>query len=109
MNGERRSLTPWAILERLERVVAERREARLHWETSFVLVEALRAYVANPKRDEIARIICMRWHSRRQPCAPLCRRCLDLGHALKQKFRGVPDQFGDGDFYDGGHRLHDKR
>ncbi len=101
-------MTPWGLLARFERIVAERRQARLTWETSFVVLQALRAYVANPKRDELARIICMRWHGRREACNPLCRRCLDLGHELKCMMRGEPDPFGDRGWYDGGHRVHRK-
>ncbi len=101
-------LTPWALIERLEQRIAARREARLTWETSVVVLEALRAYVANPKRDELARVICMRWHGRREPCNPLCRRCLDLGYELKCMMRGEPDRFGDRGWSDGGNRVHRK-
>ncbi len=71
MADERRPLSPWAILDRLERRVAARREVRLTWRRPS-LVEALRAYVANPKRDELARVICMRSRMTRKPCEPLC-------------------------------------
>lgn len=103
-----RHLTPWGIINRLERLVERQRGARLTWETSVVVLEALRAYVANPRRTELARIICMRWHARREPCDPLCRRCLELGHELKCLMRGEPDHFGDRGWYDGGHRKHEK-
>lgn len=106
--GPRRPLSPWAVIDRLERLVAEKKGARLTWETSFVVLEALRAYVANPKREELARVICMRTHAKREPCEPLCRRCLDLGFELKGLMRGEEDPFGDRGWYDGGHRKHDK-
>ncbi|MCX5495798.1 hypothetical protein OSH11_13875 [Kaistia dalseonensis] len=95
MGSERRSLTPWAIRDRLERLVSAKKEVRLHWETAFVLLEALRAYIANPKRDKIAAIICMRQHVARAPCEPLCRRCLETAYELKQLFRGEINPFGD--------------
>lgn len=106
--SSRRPLTPWAVIDRLERLVAQQKGARLTWETSFVVLEALRAYVANPRRDELARIICMRTTIKRAPCQPLCQRCLDLGYELKCMMRGEPDVFGDRGWYDGGNRKHDK-
>lgn len=104
----RRSLTPWAIIDRLERLVCRQHGVRLTLETSVVLLEALRAYVANPKRDQQACIICMRWHARREPCDTLCRRCLDLGFELKCIMRGERDPFGDRGWCDGGHRVQHK-
>jgi len=106
--GPRSPLTPWAIIGRLERLVEQKRGARLTWETSFVVLEALRAYVANPKREALARVICMRTNAKRTPCEPLCRRCVDLGYELKCMMRGEPDHFGDRGWYDGGNRVHRK-
>lgn len=70
-----RPLSPWAILSRLEQRVRQQKEVRLTPETALLLLQALRAYLANPKRDDIAAIMCMRHNIKREPCQPLCRRC----------------------------------
>ncbi|MFI5410596.1 hypothetical protein [Kaistia sp. UC242_56] len=94
---DRQPLTPWAIQDRLEKRIRARKEVRLTWETAFVLLEALRAYLANPRRDKIAAIICMRQHVKRAPCPQLCRRCRETAWELKCLFRGEVNPFGDSD------------
>jgi hypothetical protein len=109
MTDERKALTPWALRDRLERRIAAKKGVTLTWETTFVVLEAVRAYIANPKRDRVAAIICVRHNVRNTPCRPLCRRCSDLAWELKCLFRGVPNPFGEDDFYEGGGRKHTGR
>lgn len=90
-----RPLSPWAVLSRLEQRVSQQKEVRLRPETALLLLQALRAYLANPKRDDIAAIMCMRHHVKRTPCQPLCRRCRETAWELKCLMRGEPNPFGD--------------
>ncbi|SHG11784.1 hypothetical protein SAMN02745157_3649 [Kaistia soli DSM 19436] len=94
MADNRTPLTPWAVIQRLEEQVEKKRGARLTWETSFILLAALRAYVANEKREALAPVICMRTNAKRTPCEPVCGRCVDLGYAFKRMMRGEPNEFG---------------
>ncbi len=91
-----RPLSPWAILSRLEQRVRQQKEVRLTPETALLLLQALRAYLANPKRDDIAAIMCMRHNIKREPCQPLCRRCRETAWELKCLMRGEEKPFGDG-------------
>jgi len=92
-----RPLSPWAVLSRLEQRVSQQKEVRLTPATAALLLQALRAYLANPRRDEIAAIMCMRHNIKRQPCQPLCRRCRETAWELKCLMRGEINPFGDGD------------
>ncbi|BCP55823.1 hypothetical protein K32_44400 [Kaistia sp. 32K] len=91
----RRPLSPWAVLARLEQKVNRQREVRLTPDTALLLLQALRAYLANPRRDEIAAVICMRQHVKRQPCQPLCRRCRETAWELKCLMMGEEKVFGE--------------
>lgn len=61
-------------------------------------------YAAVPKRDRIAAIVCCRVHVRREPCKPLCRRCLETAYEIKMELLAEPDWWGDRGRYDGGGR-----
>ena len=97
-------MSPWRLLDLIERRVWRDRGARLPPDSCKIVLDALRAYVANPRRDRIATIICCRIHVRRVPCKPLCRRCLETAFEIKQEINGVPDWFGNRGRYDGGGR-----
>jgi hypothetical protein len=90
-----RPLSPWAVLSRLEQRVSQQKEVRLTPDTAQLLLQALRAYLANPKRDDIAAIMCMRHHVKRAPCQPLCRRCRETAWELKCLMRGEEKVFSD--------------
>ena len=67
-------------------------------------LSTVRAYIAVPKRDRLAGIICCRIHIRRVPCKPLCRKCLETAYEIKLELVGEPDWWGDRGRYDGGGR-----
>lgn len=97
-------MTPHRLKELIERRVAEDRGARLTAESCAIVLRALRAYLATPKRHRLAAIICCRIHVKRMPCAPLCRRCLETAYEIKLELLAEPDWFGDRGRYDGGGR-----
>lgn len=96
MSDERgRPLSPWAVCARLQQKVSQQKAAQISPETADLLLKALRAYLANPKRDQIAAIMCMRHNIKRVPCQPLCRRCLATAWELKCLMRGEEKVFSD--------------
>lgn len=97
-------ITPWEVKKNLEERVAKGRGARLTPDTCLIIVRALRAYLAVPKRDRIAAIVCCRAHVHKVPCKPLCRRCLETAYEIKLELLAEPDWFGDRGRYDGGGR-----
>lgn len=94
-DGREISLSPWAICARLQQRVSLRQGAHITHDTADLLLRALRAYMANPKRDEIAALMCMRFHVKREPCQPLCRRCRETAWELKCLMRGERSAFGE--------------
>ncbi|PPE77408.1 hypothetical protein C3941_23725 [Kaistia algarum] len=97
-------MTPWRLRDLIEKRVIKGLGARLTPDTCVVVLRALRAYAAVPKRDRIAAIVCCRAHVRREPCKPLCRRCLETAYEIKLELLAEPDWFGDRGRYDGGGR-----
>lgn len=97
-------MTPWRLKELIERRVAADKGAQLTPETCLVVLRALRAYLATPKRDRIAAIVCCRAHVRPRPCEPLCRGCLETAYEIKMELLAEPDWWGDRGRYDGGGR-----
>lgn len=91
-----RPLSPWVVLTRLEEKVGQQKEIRLTPDTALLFLQALRAYLANPRRDRIAAILCMRHQVKREPCRPLCRRCQETAYELKRLMQGEENPFGDG-------------
>ncbi|WP_018183965.1 hypothetical protein [Kaistia granuli] len=90
-----RPLSPWAICARLQEKVSQQKGARISYDTADLLLRALRAYIANPNRDRIAAIMCMRHNVKREPCRPLCRRCQETAWELKCLMRGEEKVFSD--------------
>jgi hypothetical protein len=90
-----RPLSPWAVCARLQQKVSQQKGAQISHDTADLLLRALRAYLANPNRDQIAAIMCMRHNIKREPCQPLCRRCLATAWELKCLMRGEENTFSD--------------
>ncbi|MBN9018705.1 MAG: hypothetical protein J0H11_14930 [Rhizobiales bacterium] len=97
-------MTPWRLKDLIERRVTAGKGASLTPDTTVMVLRALRAYIAVPKRDRLAGIICCRIHIRRVPCKPLCRKCLETAYEIKLELVGEPDWWGDRGRYDGGGR-----
>jgi hypothetical protein len=94
MSSER-PLSPWVVLTRLEEKLSQQKVIRLTPDTALLFLQALRAYLANPRRDHIAAVICMRHHIKPEPCQPLCRRCQETAYELKCMMQGEVNPFGD--------------
>jgi hypothetical protein len=90
-----RPLSPWSVMTKLEQRIRQQKQVQLTPDTARLLLQALRAYLANPKRDRIAAIMCMRHNVKRVPCQPLCRRCQETAWELKCLMRGEINPFAD--------------
>ena len=96
-----RPLSIWEVLDRLDDRCRARKGVRLTNETAWILLAALRAYVAHPKTATIAGLVCTSRTVKSLPCEPLCQRCLSTAAEIRRVYKGEINPFGRGDWDQG--------
>lgn len=96
-----RVLSIWELMDRLEDRCRANKEVRLRWQSGWILLDALRAYVAHPKTETVAEIICRHRMVTQRACEPLCRPCILSASEVRRLYRGEINPFGPGDWDQG--------
>ncbi len=72
------------LIVRMEALIGRRKVVHLHPDTALRVVDALRASIAHPNRDDILRIIC----TRRCSSETRCTICLGKANVIDRMFHG---------------------
>ena len=84
--------SPYLLLaRRIEKSSAGGKGVRLSFEAAIHVAQALRAYQAQPTRDDVARAICTT-----RACPTLCMTCVSKANAIHRLYGGEDGPF-DGD------------